>query len=320
MYRYIGVDKNMEPGKFTFLVPLFAKGNSYFRSIIDGLSGRILSFSEIDLDPAEIKPPEHHDKDYYTENDPALYAFYCKDEVFAATKDDINKRLIEALRYGGLSSLEKYDIYFFWGDRSKIREAIDEFLQDWPKDIITADNFLMPFTISLRLEDMADCIFQISRMLGFRSDTFDYEKMFRPQEDGYVSFLNYQIPIDNVRGNFDRLIANYTSHEYKDLIVHCFKQNYLADSAVLKNPEFRFRILVPNSLAEEDSTPADMALVGNTKGISGNDVFHALERAHELEKKIAEQQDKPDEPAIPATPQQKQQLAARINKIKMQPA
>ncbi len=283
MYRFIGCHIiDHQDNSFNFLIPLFENNGFYFRSISSKEKGQIISFQQLEIKDSQIKwmSLEHEE---FNIGSPTVYAFRNKEEFFAGTREKLNIRLAEALRYGNLGSLERYDIYYFWGYEIGITESVCEFINEWPEGILFRQNFPIPKEIIVNPDEMAYLIYEIATILEYRSDTFKYEKLFVLKEDSKIKFLCYIVDIQKIKDRFQYLINKYESVFYKDLIVHCFFQCQIIDKSILDNLEFKFRNLIPLPSGNSNLELIEELIVRNIWKKKHN-VFAILEALHQTEK------------------------------------
>lgn len=347
MYNYIGYQHRYKGSTFSFVLPLFKKNSQIYRSINEPYSGRILSFTEVTISPENI---EHVNNDPRTfdRHDLALYGFNWNGRTFVGTRKQIDIRLADVLMYGKISDLEKYDIYFFWGDGSKIKEHVQAFLETSEKGIIDERNFAVPEVITLNADQMAKCLSDIAEILKYRQIIFDYDRMFSVH-DNSVYFLRYKVPIEFLVGSFDNLIKKYNSPFYRDLIVHCFMQTNLLRQGISEKREVFYRELFPMlvdfsigaatfpvdpnspvidetidySMEQESHTKLsqwdELTILNSSAAAPRMSTLEWLRHLHNLKKEELNPDDDPDIPVAVSSAEQKL-LTDRIKRIKREMA
>ena len=241
-YKLIGYFNRHSTKEFSFVIPVFNRMKSNFRCEIDEKSITIKNFSPFyhDFTPVEFDDEKH------TVGEEAIYMFQYKGRLTVGDKITVSRKLFQLMKSEDISYLNMYDIYYFLGIPEKISDAVKKIIKQYKSLHLKVKNFASPIIIEMdNISEFSNCIYRYSEILEYSRNTLNYLDYFASlaESDEDVRFTRYYIKKDKIKDRFDTLIKNKDSDYYKDLVVHSYIKNDMADE-VSDNPLFRLRRVI----------------------------------------------------------------------------
>lgn len=260
-YSLIGCSINCSENQFSFLHPIFQKGNSYFSSYINEITNCIEEFYLINNDLSEIYIPVMDKKiknRLFNIGDKGIFCFSYDYEYFIGDIKEVSKQLLMNLEYKQLTLLEKYDIFSFWGIKKLIIKNLELYISEFKetKSIeLFVSNFYIPRDIEISFGQIPIIFEHYSEVIENNygilkiADLFNYNK-----NDNYIYFTRFKIPkVCIIPETFIQLLNSRNTIQYKDLLVYLFCYNNQIDVAELDNRYLRVEKLLDFSPIETNN-------------------------------------------------------------------